>query len=43
MNNLIKVSTHARNINKSVQWVYKLIERGELTLVKIDGVKFIKI
>ena len=40
---LIKVSTYAKQQNISVQWVYKLIEKGELKLVEIDSVKFIEI
>lgn len=40
---LIKVSTYAKEKNISVQWVYKLIEKGELKLVEIDGVKFIEL
>lgn len=40
--NLVKISTHAKKINKSVTWVHKLIQKGELTLVEIDGVKFVK-
>ena len=41
--NLVKVSTYARENNFSVQWVYKLIEKGELKLVEIDTVKFIEV
>lgn len=40
---LIKVSTYAREINKSVDWVYKLIKAGKVNYVEIDGRKFIKL
>ena len=39
---LVKIKTHADKIGKSVTWVYRLIEIGSLTLVKIDGVNFVK-
>ncbi len=39
---LMKVKTYADKIRKSVTWVYKLIENGEVELVKIDGVNFVK-
>lgn len=45
MNNdikLKKVSTYAREQGISVQAVYKKIEKGDLCVVKIDGIKFIK-
>jgi hypothetical protein len=38
---LIKISTYAKKIDKSVTWVHKLIEKGVLEIVEIDGVKFI--
>lgn len=40
---LIKVSTYAKQIDKSVVWVHQLIRRGEIDSVKIDGVTFIKL
>ena len=40
---LIRISTYARRCGVSVQWVYKLIEKKEVKLVEIDGVKFIKL
>lgn len=40
---LIKVSTYARHRGFSVQWVYKLAEKGEVKIVEIDGVKFVKV
>lgn len=40
---LKSVKNYALSINKSVQWVYKLIERGDIKCIKIDGSKFIKI
>jgi hypothetical protein len=39
---LKKVSTYAREKGISVQAVYKQIEKGELYVIKIDGIKFIK-
>lgn len=40
---LIRVSTYARQINKSVDWVYKLIRSGKIECEEIDGTKFIKV
>ena len=40
---LVKISTYAKSIDKSVQWVYKLIESNEVKCVIIDGVKFIEV
>lgn len=45
MNNdikLKKVSTYAREQGISVQAVYKKIKKGDLCVVKIDEIKFIK-
>jgi len=42
MENLIRVSTYAKKINKSVTWVYKLAEKKEIKIIIIDGVKFVK-
>ncbi len=44
MKDLLKVSSYAKKINKSVTWVYKLTEQKDsgIQLVEIDGVKFIK-
>jgi len=43
MKDLLKVSSYAKKINKSVTWVYKLAEEGiVIDLVEIDGVKFIR-
>ena len=39
---LVKIKTYADKINKSITWVYKLVQLGEIELVKIDGVNFIK-
>ena len=43
INNLVKVKTYADKIQRSVTWVYKLVQNKELTLIKIDGVNFIKL
>ena len=40
---LVKISTYAKMINKSVIWVYKLADDNKIKLVVIDGVKFIQI
>ena len=43
MKDLLKVSTYAKKIDKSVTWVYKLASEGiDIELVEIDGVKFIR-
>jgi hypothetical protein len=42
MEDLIRVSTYAKQINKSVTWVYKLAKNKEIKIVKIDGVKFVE-
>lgn len=39
---LKRVSTYAREQGISTTWVYKLAEEGKLTIVEIDGVKFVK-
>lgn len=39
---LKRVKTYADKIGKSVTWVYKLAKNGDLKMVVIDGVKFIK-
>jgi len=38
---LLKISTYALKIKKSRGWVNKLIQRGDLEIVIIDGVKFV--
>jgi hypothetical protein len=40
---LVKISTYAKTINKSVCWVHKLATAEKISLVIIDGVKFIKV
>ena len=42
INDYVRVSTYAKKIQKSVTWVYKLIENGSLVLLEVDGVKFVK-
>ena len=39
---LIKISTYAKQNDCSVTWVHKLIEKGELLCKEIDGVKFVR-
>ena len=38
---LVKISTYAEQIGKSVQWVYKLAETNVIKIKTIDGVKFV--
>lgn len=40
---LKKVSNYAKDIKRSVTWVYKLNELNEIEIIKIDGVNFVKI
>jgi len=39
---LLKVSTYAKKIDKTVTWVYKLAKEKKIEIVKIDGVNFVK-
>ena len=41
-NELVKVSTYAKEKGISVQAVYKQIEKGQLEYFKLDGVTFIR-
>ncbi len=43
LENLVKVSTYAKSIEKSTAWVYKLIELEIIKSIEIDGVKFVDI
>ena len=40
---LVRVSTYAKQIDKSVQWVYELIKEDKVKVIIIDGVKFIEL
>lgn len=40
---LVKVSTYAKNNNKSTTWIYEQAKEGKIKLVIIDGVKFVKL
>tara|TARA_R110002126_G_scaffold280684_2_gene428230 strand:- start:473 stop:610 length:138 start_codon:yes stop_codon:yes gene_type:complete len=42
MEDLVRISTYAKEQNISVTWVYKLEKNEEIEIVKIDGVKFVK-
>jgi len=42
MKNLVKISTYAKQIDKSVTWVYELAKSGKIKIVEIDKVKFVK-
>lgn len=37
------VRSYAEMIKKTVAWVYRLGERGEIDIIEIDGVKFVKV
>ena len=37
------VRNYALKIKKTVTWVYKLGKAGDIEIIKIDGVKFVKI
>ena len=41
-NELVKVSTYAKEKGISVQAVYKQIEKGQLESFKLDGVTFVR-
>ena len=41
LKNLKRVSTYAKIKDISSMWVYKLIERGKLKSINIDGVEFV--
>jgi len=38
---LVRIKTYADSIEKSVTWVYKLAEKGEIRIKEIDGIKFV--
>ena len=40
---LKKVSNYARLVGQSTQNIYTLIQKGRLTAVEIDGIKFVVI
>lgn len=40
---LVKISTYAKKMNKSTTWVYDQAKTKNITIVEIDGVKFVKI
>ena len=37
------IRNYAQMIGKTVAWIYRLGERGEITIIKIDGVQFVKV
>ena len=37
------IRNYASMIKKTVVWVYELGKRGEINVIEIDGVKFVKI
>lgn len=38
---LVTIKTYSEMIKKSTTWVYKLIEKREVKIKEIDGVKFV--
>ncbi len=42
-NNLQTIANYARDVGRSVQWIYELGKLGKLKIVLIDGVKFVNI
>lgn len=40
---LVRVKTYADQLKKSTTWVYELAKKGEIKLVVIDNVKFVKV
>tara|TARA_R110000803_G_C11824551_1_gene302433 strand:- start:454 stop:591 length:138 start_codon:yes stop_codon:yes gene_type:complete len=42
MEDLVRVSTYAKEQNVSVTWIYKQAKNNEIKIVEIDGVKFVK-
>jgi hypothetical protein len=40
---LRKISSYAKMIDKSVQWIYNLEKEGKIKIVVIDGVKFVEL
>lgn len=40
---LKKISTYARDVRKSTTWVYQQAKDKKLTIVNIDGIKFVKV
>ena len=46
MVNVTKLKTirnYALTVGKTVAWIYRLGERGDLNIIEIDGVKFVKL
>ena len=43
INSLVKVKTYAHLKNISHTYVYKLAKKGQVNMIEIDGVKFIKL
>jgi hypothetical protein len=40
---LMTVRSYAQKTGKTVAWIYRLGERGDLKIIEIDGVKFVKV
>lgn len=37
------VANYAKMVGKTVAWIYRLGEREEIKIIKIDGVQFVKL
>lgn len=43
IDNLVKFSTYAKKIDRSVTRIEQMVAEGKLEEIRIDGVKFIKL
>jgi hypothetical protein len=39
---LFTVANYAKQVNQTVAWIYRIGKRGDINIVEIDGVKFVK-
>ncbi len=40
---MVRIKTYADQIKKSTTWVYELAKKGDIKIVVIDKVKFVKV
>lgn len=40
---LVRVKTYADEAGVSTTWIYKQADKGEIKIIEIDGVKFVKV
>jgi len=43
MTKLIKISNYAKYMNFTAGWIYKLIQKGNINMKEVDGVKFVSL